>query len=478
MDEPTLPEDMARWPDDMFELLGVDRKATPKDAKRNYTRLIRVYKPELFPEHFRRLREAYEGVLRMIEMFERFGSPYDDSSPAATAETSPEPVSVHVDQASIWWERACEGNEADAYRGLRELYTSGETTLAISLRLYWLLVIDSSLDEDKSPCDYLIDAMRNQGVRGSAFELYRREILSDPEEALNSRFDELLTFQATIEATEQLYAWRWGAARQRNQLHVIYDDLPVARRRLFGSSDDGWLRLLMVATDAAAFDTGEFRELWTALESEVRDMEHLGTRHSDWFDQYEILAPIGTQWWKAWSRFAASLEPVVTPWRDPVNYRLMLPLLELVSAGWHNGIDDFREPLLKALTSLLDEPSGGLAALSMLRDSYPAVLQALMAILRYADSCTGMVDAASQEEIDYLTTEFVAQSSGRRQPMQELIISFCSTHWLDPIDLFQAVIEDRVAWQTRADTSDFIRLAQDGPVRLVCLAHRVLHQMR
>ena len=470
VDEPTLPEDMARWPDDMFELLGVDRKATPKDAKRNYTRLIRVYKPELFPEHFRRLREAYEGVLRTIELFERFGFPGGDSSPAATADTSPEPVQVHVDQASIWWERACEGNEADAYRGLRELYTSGETTLAISLRLYWLLAIDYSLDEEKSPCDYLIDAMRNHGVRGSAFELYRREVLSEPTEAVSSQFDELLTFHATTEATEQLYAWRWGAARQIDQLHVILDDLPVVRRRLFGSSDDGWLRLLMVATDAAAFDTGEFRELWTALEREVRDLEHLATRHPDWFDQYEILGPIAVQWGKAWNRFAANLQPA--------NYSLMQSLLELVSAGWHNGIEDFRKPLQKALRRLLDDPSEGLESVNMLRDHYPAVLQALLAILRYAESCTGTADSATQEEIDCLTTEFVAQSSARRQPMQELIISFCSTHWLDPMDLLQAVVDNRVAWQTKYDPDDFFSRAQDGPVRLVCLAHRVMHQMR
>jgi len=72
----------------------------------------------------------------------------------------------------------------------------------------------------------------------------------------------------------------------------------------------------------------------------------------------------------------------------------------------------------------------------------------------------------------------VAQSSSRRQPMQELIISFCSAHWLDPIDLLQAVAENRVAWTSKADPDNFIRLAQDGPVRLVCLAHRVMHQMR
>src|SRR5437764_570636 len=67
--EPSLPDDPARWPDDPYELLGVPRDVSPRDLRRAYTRLIRAYKPEHFPEQFRRIRAAYETVLRLAEFF-------------------------------------------------------------------------------------------------------------------------------------------------------------------------------------------------------------------------------------------------------------------------------------------------------------------------------------------------------------------------------------------------------------------------
>ena len=64
-----LPDDPARWPADPHELLGVPRDVNPRDLRRAYTKLIRAYKPEQFPEQFRRIRAAYEAALRLAEFF-------------------------------------------------------------------------------------------------------------------------------------------------------------------------------------------------------------------------------------------------------------------------------------------------------------------------------------------------------------------------------------------------------------------------
>src|SRR5438309_11363612 len=60
MSESALPNDPNQWPIDPYELLGVERTADARELRRAYTRLIRVFKPEQFPEQFRRIREAYE----------------------------------------------------------------------------------------------------------------------------------------------------------------------------------------------------------------------------------------------------------------------------------------------------------------------------------------------------------------------------------------------------------------------------------
>jgi curved DNA-binding protein CbpA len=64
MTPPELPEDPRAWPDDAFDILGVRPGDDDAVVKRAYTRLIRRFKPEHFPEQFRRVREAYEDCLR------------------------------------------------------------------------------------------------------------------------------------------------------------------------------------------------------------------------------------------------------------------------------------------------------------------------------------------------------------------------------------------------------------------------------
>jgi preprotein translocase subunit Sec63 len=62
MSDSGLPDDLSQWPRDPHELLGVTSNVDPRDLRRAYTRLIRTYKPEQYPEHLRRIRtECREG---------------------------------------------------------------------------------------------------------------------------------------------------------------------------------------------------------------------------------------------------------------------------------------------------------------------------------------------------------------------------------------------------------------------------------
>src|SRR5260370_450178 len=81
-----LGPDLDGWPEDPYQLLGVSFGVLPRDLRRAYTRLIRTYKPEQFPEHFQRIRDAYETVLQYAEFF---GGGTDDS--LAEAEGGVEP---------------------------------------------------------------------------------------------------------------------------------------------------------------------------------------------------------------------------------------------------------------------------------------------------------------------------------------------------------------------------------------------------
>ena len=50
--------------DDPIEFFELSGDFTAKDLKRAYTRKIKKYKPEKFPEEFKQIREAYEELER------------------------------------------------------------------------------------------------------------------------------------------------------------------------------------------------------------------------------------------------------------------------------------------------------------------------------------------------------------------------------------------------------------------------------
>ena len=64
MNDALLPDDLSQWPRDPYVLLGVAPGVSARDLRKAYSRLIRRFKPEQYPEHFRRIRDAYETVER------------------------------------------------------------------------------------------------------------------------------------------------------------------------------------------------------------------------------------------------------------------------------------------------------------------------------------------------------------------------------------------------------------------------------
>jgi hypothetical protein len=81
--------------DEARTLLGVDPTATPEAVKRAYLRLLRTYNPEVDPEGFKRLREAYELVQGHREPVAGYGGwPRPASDAPVPSSFSPEPQSA------------------------------------------------------------------------------------------------------------------------------------------------------------------------------------------------------------------------------------------------------------------------------------------------------------------------------------------------------------------------------------------------
>lgn len=86
--------------DEALALLGVETSATPEEVRRAYLRKIRHRKPEVDPEGFQRLREAYELVRAVGEIPARFAVILTRPRAESAAETSSGPAVNETDSSA------------------------------------------------------------------------------------------------------------------------------------------------------------------------------------------------------------------------------------------------------------------------------------------------------------------------------------------------------------------------------------------
>ncbi|HSQ57043.1 MAG TPA: J domain-containing protein [Gemmata sp.] len=296
-----LPEDPRRWPGDPFELLGVERSASETDIRRAYTRLIRKFKPEHFPEQFRRIREAYEAALQQRKWFGfiHFDPPAeDDPAPAiVTAESTgtetaprdeprelerPRPVARPEEAA---WALAIAGKRAEGYSQLAELARAKSENSELALRLYWLLAIEPAIDEDRTRHDWLAEALRRSCLRGEAVELYRRELEASPEQALLGPYENILKCDATSNDRLSLSRLRVSAAAIARKWNVIDAELEFLAREPGDFAETAWLSYLVIAMGILHFEYPP--KVYRRCKDLLGGLRHLELREAWVFDQLD-----------------------------------------------------------------------------------------------------------------------------------------------------------------------------------------------
>jgi hypothetical protein len=310
MDPNTLPDDPRDWPTDPFALLGVPRSVGEAELKRAYTRLIRKYKPEHAPDEFRRIRAAYEAAIEMSRWYrdappvrETFGdlpftapevaSPEVAPSEAAPSGPSPEPAHetqidppvrpVRLDPVDAAWEDAVAGRWGDAYAVLVELADRSPHRADLALRLYWLLALRPTLDDERTRHDWLAAALTRGRLSGPAVELYRRELATDPETALYGPYAHLLEVPgASGHALLTVASARLAGADGRWPLLEI--DLTALAQRAAELDEVAWLGYL---TDLAARSTSGRGPLVERCRTLLGALRHLELSHGWAFDRLE-----------------------------------------------------------------------------------------------------------------------------------------------------------------------------------------------
>lgn len=481
MSEHILPDDLSRWPKNPHELLGVPRNASERDIRRAYARLIRTYKPELFPEHFRRIRDAYESAkwsapfLSAFDAADEEPAPADDAPAAEAGEstTSPTPAANSTSAGRTsptppWpktrsfeeeleeaWDHAIDGDEARAYSALLELQKRHPGRVEIALRLYCLLDALPELDGRRPPCDFLVQGLLSAADDVGLRVAYRREIETHPAEALSDRFDRLLgkTDQPGLLTT--YVRWRWDAAGRQERLDVIAADLPALRSRLAADYEEIWLRLLVSAAEELAWgkSAADFALLQECV-SEANRLEHLHLRCADAFDRLEYLEQIGRERQSLLS-----------------NNELSTDLLKLLSRYSTRPFDEIRDELRTMLGQIVAKPLFWWSQFNQIDKSAPLVVSIFARMLEtYKETIEVPDDPRNPEVLKDYAREFLDKHAAGKwhtesglHALKPLILVLCMRELIHP-DLIAEVAKARISKEDQALAT---HIAADRPLHCV-----------
>jgi hypothetical protein len=296
-----LPEDPSHWPSDSFELLGVKRGASEKELRRAYNQLIRRFKPELYPVQFRRIREAYEQSLLQARWYlpteEPPASPSEAQPNSRTAERPTRPFEAFEpsapaapirDAVDLAWDRVMAGERDSAYAALVQLSEQRPTEAAISLRLYWLLVLWPNLDTERNRHHWLARALAQSHLTYPANELYRRELEIAPEAALDVMYQGIFTAPSSLHQLAALLRWRFAASARLGWMNTLAEDLVRVKPRFMEGADEQWLELLVQANDWMVYR--KFPHITAFITRELEGVQHLQLRLSYLFDRVDDVA--------------------------------------------------------------------------------------------------------------------------------------------------------------------------------------------
>jgi hypothetical protein len=485
-----LPDNLSDWPDDPRSVLGVQRKASARDVRSAYAKLIRVFKPEQFPEQFRRVRDAYEFLTQYGDWFDSdelemaagatSSGHAGDASPEDRGETKGDETAGEIrprepdgqapplrsqsppDPVDAAWTLARDGQLALAYQRLTSIAWSAPGNEDVCLRLYWLLRLAPHLDGECDRRDWLVEALRASRLEGRAMEMYRRELQREPVDILQPRWSRLLEVEAAPSRFGEMLVRRWDAFEHLGHCELIRLDLPPLRAKFAGVDRLLWTRILLAAIDHLAWERD--RATKSAVDLLVEEIHAHYETHSTLeaeMDRCDLLVKLASHWQ------AASQAKGFPP-------GFMSSLCPLVRQGWNQPFGVVRLPLQAFLASLVENPLGGLELLDRLKNVSPPMLDQLAWLVAMFDHerFNSEREPATEEKLmENLKEHLREQDWSHYDRLRNGLLFVCIQRSLSLSDIARAAELAFTPYQLKT-TGLENRLRTDTPMRIMCDAAR------
>lgn len=481
MSEHTLPDDLSQWPDDPYQLLGLKPGADERAIKKAYTRLIRQFKPEQAPNHFRRIRDAYEQAKRWlqwnrpasVEDGDASGSPVVSFDPnnfdpgellaafnskannghettADAGGTHPRQQPVEVAQLREACQKARNGEIAAAYEALRALIDSPVCDDEDYARLYWLLRLWPQLEPGRSACHWLVQGMMARGLSGWLCELYCEYLELDPAEAFTERCTRLLTHRGTPWSRLNLVRARWTAAALQNRWHYVGEDLD----RLHGQYEDAyqaWARVLLAACEVLAWSSDPAA---IALGQRCRlELEQHFSQDIELHDELDRLD---------------LLDEMVSSCARLQQAHVVPPdLIALLRDSWLLPYHRLRYRLQSVLMPLVASPPEALWLLDFIHNISP------VAVIRLGDMIEWLLGQGDWEEQSPTAEQqeslsrWLRSASIRHSKLRVSLLTWCTVEAISPRQVVEML-------HTQTSSIALDDLAQDSPLHYAWMAYTAM----
>lgn len=447
-----IPESLDDWPADDHELLGVDRRASEMEIKRAYAARIKRFKPERFPQHFRRLREAFERVRNQNRWYsanDDEDASEDQESTQQTGESTepPNEASGEIVEAARddRWDRACAGEHVEIYAIYREEIDRRPTDAETYVRLFWLLMAFPSLDDGLDPVVWLCRGLSAGAEPYRLASLVSDDLLHRPAAAFHEAVSGVVASTAPWKVRSRLAVRRWHSlvVSDANPGPFVRDDLRALESGRDGE-DDASVRL--AAAEALFLEGRNHADLINSL---LGALMHRGDAFSMNEDRLDRAVLLGEQ--------VVKRSPKTLP-------RHALRAALLVNGNTYEAalfvLWDYVERLASEPQMILDD----LAAL--LRD-YPTVFYLIERGINWLAPRNGL---EVEREIDPEFWKILDSPELERNVSQpEWAFLFCIRFWVSPKQLGDAATKSKSLLSTKATAA--IVAHSDDPV--LTLAWRI-----
>lgn len=474
-----LPENLEDWPESPYEILGVSHENSEREVRSAYVKLIKIFKPEKFPEHFRRIRDAYDRISQYLKLNSRADDGqreilnlgnglqvsinFDDEKPETR------PITSHAEVEEFEIASARPEQIRTIYEELKHRSEIDQADHSDYLQMHWMTYCFPEFDDHRTAFQWLMTGLKKLGLDTRLVQVLKSRIELEPTLILDQAVTDLLMSQPNSFLLTTLADLRWSIAVKSNHLDLIKSDLKSLRPVVLEGQHDphGWIRLTAKAIECLGWSQEKTETLCKRLHDEIDQLQEFQFEVDSELDRLEFV----THLQKMWAHMRNSRVRLIQETGSLIPATWSHRFGEIPAAELDNVIIDWSEKVLERATYPIRQ-FDDLANMSLGNFDGSAVLRYLLNFFENRFSLR-MQRRQPDKNMKYRIQSFLGRcESITYSELRMRILEFCCDEWVEPYELMAFIAQEPQFEAVCNEYGLLQSLADDLSLQLVFRAHQ------